>query len=62
MKDIGQGDNILGIKVKQNSGGFELEQSHYFEKVLDKFQHLKIKELNSPFDPNLKLERIVDEP
>ena len=26
MKDLGQVDNILGIKAKQNSGGFELGQ------------------------------------
>ena len=57
MKDLGQVDTILGIKVKQNSGGYELCQSHYAEKVLDKFKYLKFKEVNTPFDPSLKLEK-----
>ena len=41
MKDLGQVDTILGIKVKRNSGGYVLSQSHYIEKVLNKFSHLK---------------------
>ena len=57
MKDLGQVDTILGLKVKQNSGGFKLGQSHYIEKVLDKFKYLKFKEVNTPFDPSLKLKK-----
>ena len=57
MKDLGQVDTILGIKVKQNSGSFELGQSHYVEKVLEKFKYLKFKEVNTPFAPSLKLEK-----
>ena len=72
MKDLGQVDTILGIKVKQNSGDFELGQSHYVEKVLedfelgqshyvekalDKFKYLKFKEVNITFDLSLKLEK-----
>ena len=41
---------------------FELRQSHYVEKVLNKFKHLKVNEVNTPFDLSLKLERIVDDP
>ena len=47
MKDLGQVDTILGIKVKRNSGGYVLSQSHYIEKVLNKFSHLKIKETST---------------
>ena len=32
-----------------------LNQSHYIEKVLNKFSHLNIKEVNTPFDPSIKL-------
>ena len=32
-----------------------MSQSHYIEKVLNKFNHLKIKEANTPFDPSIKL-------
>ena len=32
-----------------------LNQSHYIEKVLNKLSHLTIKEVNTPFDPSIKL-------
>ena len=38
-------------------GVSKLGQPHYVEKVLDKFQHLKFKEVNTPFDPSLKLKK-----
>ena len=34
MKDLGEVDKILGVKVKRHSGGFSLCQSHYIEKTL----------------------------
>ena len=33
MKDVGEIDTILGIKVKRHSRGFALSQSHYVEKI-----------------------------
>ena len=53
MKNLGQVDTILGIKVRQHSGDFALSQSHYVEKVLKHFSHLNIKEENAPFDPSV---------
>ena len=35
MNDLGLVDTLLGIKVKQNSGGYELSQTHYVERVFD---------------------------
>ena len=55
MKDLGQVDTILGIKVTKNSGGYVLNQTHYIDKVLSKFNHLNIKEDSTPFNPSLKL-------
>ena len=55
MKDLGEVDTILGIKVKRTDSQISLSQSHYIEKVLTKFQHLNIKEYNTPFDPSVKL-------
>ena len=40
-------------------GVSKLGQPHYVEKVLDKFQHLKFKEVNTPFDQSLKLEKNI---
>nr|CAN83010.1 hypothetical protein VITISV_010102 [Vitis vinifera] len=56
MKDLGEVDIILGIKVKRNSGGYALNQTHYIEKVVSKFS-LKIKDANTPFDSSIKLEK-----
>ena len=32
-----------------------MSQSHYIEKVLNKFNHLEFKECKTPFDPIIKL-------
>ena len=55
MKDLNEVDTILGIKVKIHSGGFALCQSHYINKVLNKFKHLNVKEANTPYDISSKL-------
>ena len=55
MKDLGEVDTILGIKIQRHSGGFSLNQTHYVEKVLAKFSHLEIKEVRTPFDVGFKL-------
>uniref|UniRef100_A0A2N9HAW2 Uncharacterized protein n=1 Tax=Fagus sylvatica TaxID=28930 RepID=A0A2N9HAW2_FAGSY len=49
------GTNMLGIKVKRHSEGYALCQNHYIEKVLLKYKHLNVKEVNTPFDSNYKL-------
>ena len=40
MKDLNEVYTILGIKIKRHSEGFALCQSHYVEKVLQRFEHL----------------------
>lgn len=55
MKDLGEVDTILGIKILRNIGEFTLIQSHYIHKMLEKFKHLMIKEANTPYDPSFKL-------
>ena len=54
MKDLGEVDTILGIRITRNSGGYVLSQSHYIERVLNKFSHSKLKEANTQFDPSIK--------
>ena len=34
-----------------------LSQTHYIEKVVNKFNHLKIKDANTPFGSSVKLEK-----
>lgn len=55
MKDLNEVDTILGIKVHKHENGFALSQSHYIQKILEKFKHLNIKDSNIPYDPNIKL-------
>ncbi|GKB08822.1 retrovirus-related pol polyprotein from transposon TNT 1-94 [Tanacetum coccineum] len=57
MKDLGEVDTILRIKVKRTNDQISLSQSHYIEKILTKFQHLHIKESNVPFEPSVHLEK-----
>jgi hypothetical protein len=60
IKDLGEVDTILGIKVKKHSSGYALNQSYYIEKMLDKFKHLNIKKANTMFDSSMKLNDYCD--
>jgi len=55
MKDLGEVDTILGIKVKKHSSCYAFNQSYYIEKMIDKFKYLNIKETNTLFDFSMKL-------
>ncbi|GKB25313.1 zinc finger, CCHC-type containing protein [Tanacetum coccineum] len=48
-------DTILGIKVKSHTGCYALNQCHYIDKIIDKFQHLNIEEANAPYESSCKL-------
>jgi hypothetical protein len=60
MKDLDEVDTILDIKVKKYSSGYALNQSHYIEKMLDKFKHINIKDVKTPFDSSMKLNDYCD--
>ncbi|CAM8892736.1 unnamed protein product [Rhodiola kirilowii] len=55
MKDMGEADVILGIRIKRENKSIALSQSHYIEKVLKKFSYLNCSPSNTPMDPNVKL-------
>ena len=55
MEDLNEVDTILGNKIKRHSEGFALCQSHYVEKVLQRFEHLNINEANTPYDRSIEL-------
>ncbi|CAL8091268.1 unnamed protein product [Prunus armeniaca] len=57
MKDLGLADLILGIRVKRNSDGYILTQSHYVETVLRKFGHFGSNHVVTPFDASCKLKK-----
>ncbi|CAM8907631.1 unnamed protein product [Rhodiola kirilowii] len=55
MKDMGEADVILGIRIKRENKSITLSQSHYIEKVLKKFNYLNCSPVSTPIDPNVKL-------
>nr|GEV41592.1 zinc finger, CCHC-type [Tanacetum cinerariifolium] len=54
MKDMGQEDVILGIRIKHESNGISISQSHYIEKVLKKFNYSDTP-VSIPLDTNEKM-------
>ncbi|CAM8996802.1 unnamed protein product [Rhodiola kirilowii] len=51
MKDLGEANVILGIRIKRENKGITLTQSHYVEKVLKKFNCLNCSPVSTPMDP-----------
>nr|GEX45167.1 zinc finger, CCHC-type [Tanacetum cinerariifolium] len=56
MKDMGEADVILGIKIKRENKGIAITQSHYIERILKKFNRKDFSPVSTPMDPveNLK--------
>ena len=57
MKDLGEADVILGIKIIRNSEGITLSQTHYVEKVLKKFSHFDCDPVRTPYDLSIHLKK-----
>ncbi|GJY72934.1 zinc finger, CCHC-type containing protein [Tanacetum coccineum] len=55
MKDMGEADVILGIRIKHESNGIAISQSHYIEKVLKKFNYSDCTPVSTPLDTCEKL-------
>ena len=57
MKDIGLADVILEIKITRISDGLILSQSHYVDKILEKFNKDDSGVARTPLDNNLHLSK-----
>jgi hypothetical protein len=55
MKDMGEADVILGIRIKHESNKISISQSHYIEKVLRKFNYFDCTPVSTPMDTSEKL-------
>nr|GEV37933.1 hypothetical protein [Tanacetum cinerariifolium] len=55
MKDMGEAYVILGIRIKHESNGIAISQSHYIEKVLKKFNYFDCTPVSTPLDTCEKL-------
>ena len=57
MKVMGVADVILGMKITKTSDGYALSQSHYIEKILDKFINDDLNLARTPVDISLYLSK-----
>ncbi|GKB22210.1 zinc finger, CCHC-type containing protein [Tanacetum coccineum] len=55
MKDMGEADVILDIRIKHKSNEITISQSHYIEKVLKKFNYSDCTPVSTPMDTCEKL-------
>ncbi|KAJ9565193.1 hypothetical protein OSB04_001159 [Centaurea solstitialis] len=55
MKDMGEADVILGIKIIRGEHGITISQSHYIERMLNKFNMKDCSPIGTPMDPTVKL-------
>jgi hypothetical protein len=53
MKDLGEADIILNIKLIKGENRITLTQSHYVEKVLSRFGYKDSKPSSTPYHPSL---------
>jgi hypothetical protein len=57
MKDLGEADVILNIKLIKEDSGIALSQSRYVEKVLSRFGFIDSKPSPTPYDPSVTLRK-----
>ena len=57
MKDLGEADVILGIKLIKTKSGFSLSQSHYIEKELKKFNPFDVVPMRTLYDSSIHLKK-----
>ncbi|GJW28897.1 zinc finger, CCHC-type containing protein [Tanacetum coccineum] len=55
VKDMGEVDVILGIRIKHECNGIAISQSYYVEKVLKKFNYFDCIPVSIPMDTSEKL-------
>jgi hypothetical protein len=57
MKDLGEADVILSIKLVKEHSEITLSQSHYVMKVLSRFDFMDSKPSPTPYDPSVTLRK-----
>ncbi|WVZ54109.1 hypothetical protein U9M48_004964 [Paspalum notatum var. saurae] len=57
MKDLGEADVILNVKLIKDESGITLSQTHYVEKVLSRFGYIDSKPSPTPYDPSVTLKK-----
>nr|GEX61430.1 zinc finger, CCHC-type [Tanacetum cinerariifolium] len=62
MKDMGEADVILGIKIKRENKRIVITQSYYIEKILKKINHEDCSPVSTPMNPVEKLKPNTEKP
>src|SRR6266498_3448555 len=57
MKELGEADVILNIKLIKDESRITLLQSHYVEKVLSRFGYMDSKPSPTPYDPSVMVRK-----
>ncbi|KAL2252265.1 UNVERIFIED_CONTAM: Retrovirus-related Pol polyprotein from transposon TNT 1-94 [Sesamum indicum] len=55
MKDMGEANVILGIKLTRSTDGIAISQSHYVEKIIEKFGYQNSGIAKTPYHPSVAL-------
>lgn len=55
MKDMGVANVILGIKLTRSVDGISISQSHYVEKILERFGYTNCRSVKTPYDSSKPL-------
>ena len=55
MKDLGKAELILGMKIIRTNNSIQLTQSHYTQKLIDKFGYSNYSSVSTPYDPSIHL-------
>ena len=62
VKDLGEENVILGVKLIRKDDSIILSQEHYVEKLLKKFGHFDVKPVSTPYDANSQLKKNKGDP
>ena len=61
MKDLGEANFILEIKITKTNNDIFLDQSPYVEKIVKKFNFLDHEQVSTPFDVSIHLSIVTNE-
>ena len=57
MKDLGEAEVIIRIKITRTPNEIKLSQEHYVKKILRKFEHFDCKPMSTPYDLSSQLKK-----
>ena len=61
MKELGEANVILGIKIIKTKKEIYFDQSYYIEKILKKYNYLDSKPICTSYNPSVKLFKNIDD-